>query len=82
MFMKIFFSKTNPPCHNIANGIKPGSNSNTTDTHAADCSKAVWWGVIYVRCINCSYNDMAKCIRLLDKKPFFYSGKVHTIENF
>ena len=34
-----------PACHNIANGIKPGSNSKKTDKHAADCSKAVCWGV-------------------------------------
>ena len=26
--------------------------------------------VIYVRCINCSYNNVAKGIRLLDKKHF------------
>ena len=27
--------------------------------------------VIYVRCINCSYNNVAKVIRLLDKKAIF-----------
>ena len=53
-------------------GIKPGSNSKKTDKHAADCSKAVCWGVkIYVRCINCSYNNVAKHICLLDKKKQF-----------
>ena len=26
--------------------------------------------VIYVRCINCSHNNVAKGIRLLDKKAF------------
>ena len=31
---------------------------------------------IAVRCINCSYNNVAKGIRLLDKKAFFvYTGK-------
>ena len=31
--------------------------------------------VIYVRCINCSYNNVAKGIRLLDKKAtFVYTG--------
>ena len=67
--MQMLFSKVHPACHNIANGIKPGSNSNT-DKHAVDCSKAVCWGrkVIYVSCINCSYNNVAKSIRLLDKK--------------
>ena len=35
-----FFSKY------IANGIKPGSDSKKTDKHAADCSKAVCWGVM------------------------------------
>ena len=33
--------------------------------------------VIYVRCINCSYNEVAKGISLLDKKAFFvYTGKI------
>ena len=43
--MQLFFSKVSPACHNIANGIKPGSDSKKTDEHAADCSKAVCWGV-------------------------------------
>ena len=34
-----------PVWHNIANGIKPGSNSKKTDKHAADCSKVVCWGL-------------------------------------
>ena len=38
-------SKVHPACHNIANGIKPGSNSKKTDKHAVNCSKAVSWGV-------------------------------------
>ena len=29
----------------VAKAIKPGSNSKKTDWHAADCSKAVCWGV-------------------------------------
>ena len=71
MLMQLFFfSKVHPTCHNIANGIKPGSDSKKTDKHAVDCSKAVCW-VIYVRCINCSYSNVAKGIRLLDKKAFF-----------
>ena len=40
MFMQMVFSRVQPACHNIANGIKPGSNSKKTDKHAADCSKA------------------------------------------
>ena len=39
------FSKVYTECHNIANGIKPGSYSKKTDKHAANCSKAVCWGV-------------------------------------
>ena len=35
------FLKVHPACHNIANGIKPGSNSKLIDEHAAECSKAV-----------------------------------------
>ena len=38
-------SKVHPACHSIVNGIKPGSKSKKTDKHAADCSKAVCWGV-------------------------------------
>ena len=41
----VFFSKVHPACHNIANGIKGGSNSKKTDMHAVDCSKAVCWSV-------------------------------------
>ena len=37
----VFFSKVLPACHNMVNGIKPGSNSKKTDMHAALCSKAV-----------------------------------------
>ena len=74
MFMQLFFSKVHPACHNIVNGIKPGSDSKKTDKHDVDCSKNCMLGrkVIYVRCINCSYNNVAKGIRLLDKKAFFY----------
>ena len=39
------FSKVHPACHNIAKGIKPGSNPKKTNNHAVDCSKAVCWGV-------------------------------------
>ena len=45
MFMQLLFSKVHSVCHKIVNRIKPGSNSNKTDKHAADCLKAVWWGV-------------------------------------
>ena len=45
MFMQMFFSKVHPACHNIVNGIKPGSDSRKTDKHAVDCSEAVCWGV-------------------------------------
>ena len=41
----VFFSKPHPACHNIANGIKPGSDSRKTDKHAVDFSKVVCWGV-------------------------------------
>ena len=70
MFMQMVFSQVHPACHNIANGTKPGSNTKMTDKHAADGSKAVCWGrkVIHVRCLHCSYNNLAKGIRLLDKK--------------
>ena len=41
----VFFSKAHPACHNIENDIKPGSDSQNTDKHVADCSKVVCWGV-------------------------------------
>ena len=31
MFTQIVISKVHPACHNIANGIKPESNSKKTD---------------------------------------------------
>ena len=43
--MQMVFSKVNPACRSIVNGIKPGSNSKKADKHAADRSKAVCWGV-------------------------------------
>ena len=40
--------------------------------------------MIYVRCINCSYNNVAKGIRLLDKKAniFVYTGKIRAFESY
>ena len=82
------FSKVHPACHNIANGIKPGSYSKKNDRHASDCSKAVCMGckVIYVRCINCSYNNAAKGIHLLYKKAIFFYRKnfmqVRAVESY
>ena len=38
---------------------------------------------ICVRCINCSYNNVAKGIRLLNKKAIFvYTGKIHASKSF
>ena len=33
----VFFSKVPQACHNIVNGIKPGSDSRKTHKHAVDC---------------------------------------------
>ena len=39
--------------------------------------------VIYVRCINCSYNNVAKGIRLLDKKhPLFIQENFMQVRAF
>ena len=39
--------------------------------------------VIYVRCINCSYNNVAKDIRLLDKKrQFLFMQEKHASKSF
>ena len=56
------FSKVHPECQNIANRIKPESDSNNTDKHAAESFML--------------YNNIAKGIRLLDKIAIFvYTGK-------
>ena len=79
MFLQLFFSKVYPACHNTLSNQKVTKKA---DKHAAVCSKAVCCmlgrKVIYVRCINCSYNKVAKGIHLLDKKAFFfvYTGKI------
>ena len=73
--MLTFLSKIHPVCHNIANGKEPGSDSKTTDMLK---SCVLGRKVICVRCINCSYNsmdNMAKGIRLLDKKAIFLYRK-------
>ena len=84
--MQMVFFKVHPACQNIANGIKPGSNSKKTDKHAADCSKVVCLGHkrIYVRCINCSYNNVAKGIHLIDKNKqyLFIQEKFHPSKSF
>ena len=72
----VFFSKVHPACHNF----KPGSDSRKTDTHAVDCLKARMLGrkVIFVRCMNCSYNNVAKGIRLLEQKAFFVISRTNS----
>ena len=86
MFMQLFFSKVHPACHNIANSIKPGGNSKKTDKHAAECSKELCMlglKVIYVRCINCSYNNVAKGYVSFIKKHFlFIQEKSHASKSF
>ena len=67
MLMQLFFfSKVHSASHSIVNGIKPESNSKKVDKHAVDCC-IFGRKVIYVRCISCSYNNVAKDIRLLEK---------------
>ena len=75
-----------PACHNIANGIKPGSNSNKTDKHVANCSKAVCLGVKDIcEMYKLLYNNVAKGIRLLDikkKQILFLQEKCHASKKF
>ena len=85
MLLQMVFSKVHPACHSIVNGITPGINSKKTDKHAADCSKAMLGRkVIYVRCITCSYNNVAKGVRLLDKKKqfLFIQENFHASKSF
>ena len=57
-----------------------------TDKHAADCSKAVRLGVMWSMwdVLNCLSNNVAKSIRLLDKKHFFLfmQEKFHASKSF
>ena len=79
IFCKCFFCKVLTAIHNITNGIKPGSNSKTTDQHTVDCRFILRRKAFYVRCINCSYNNMAKGFPLIDKKN---QEKIHTSKSF
>ena len=55
-------------CHNIINGINQEVTLKRLISMLTIAQKLyVWRKVIYVRCINCSYNNVAKGIRLLDK---------------
>ena len=69
--MQLFFFKVHPACYKIVNSIKPGSDSKRLISMLWIVQKLyVGRKVIYVRCINCSYNNVAKDIHLLDKKYF------------
>ena len=78
MFMQIVSSKSYPACHNIANGIKPGRLIKMLPV-----AQKLYVGA-YVRCINCSYNNVAKGIHLLDKKNIFclYRKEIHASKIF
>ena len=65
MFQQLIFSNVHPACHNIANGIKPGSDYKKTDTHAADWSKAVCWDVKFPgRKVNMDSMRQPACLML------------------
>ena len=70
MFIQLFFSKVHPVCHNIANSIKLFNQEVTLKRLISMLwiAQKLYVGaeVIYVRCINWSYNNVAKGIRLLD----------------
>ena len=82
--MQLLFSKIHTACHNIANGIKPGSSSKKTDEHAANFSKAACLGrkVIYVGCIICSFNNGARGICLFDKAFLCIQEKIPASKSF
>ena len=54
-----------------SNGIKQGSNSKLTVKHNAEYSKTEYLGIILSLIINCSYNNIARNISLLDKIVIF-----------
>ena len=81
--MQMVFFKVHPACHNIVNGIKPGGDSRKTDKHAEGCSCMLGRKVIFVRSLNCSYSNVTKGIRLLDKKAFLLmQEKFHASKSF
>ena len=61
----MFSSKVHPACHNIANGIEPGSNSKTTDTHAAECSKNVCCNAVFQFCKHYVEEERTGCFTLI-----------------
>ena len=71
-----FFTKLSPSVSQYCKRHKIRKKLKMTDRQAADCSKAVLGRKVKcARCMNCSYNKMAKVIRLLDKNVIFvYSG--------
>ena len=73
MFMQLFFSKVHPACT-----VSNQEVTLKTDKHAAlGCKR------IYVRCMNSTYKNVAKGIRLPDKKAFFiYTGKLYEVRAF
>ena len=63
MFMQMVFSKVHPACHNIANGIKPGSNSKKTDKHAFSFILTVYPAVDRGK-VNRGYTSSGACFSL------------------
>ena len=85
MFMQMVFSKVHPVCVSILHkGIKPGiTRKRLISMLPIAQSYMLGRKVIYVRCINCSYNNAAKGIRLLIKKQFlFIQKKNHASKSF
>ena len=82
--MQIAFSKVHPTCHRIVNGI----NQEVTLKRLLSMlriAKNCMLGrkVIFVRCISCSQNIVAKSICLLDKKQFlFIPENFHASKSF
>ena len=76
MFIQLFFSNVRPILQTV-------SSQEVTLKACCGLLKSCMLGrkVIYVRCINCSYINVAKGIRLLDKKVYFViqeKCRVHT----
>ena len=82
MLMQMVFSKVHLACPYIANGIKRGR---LISMLPIDQKLYVGAKMIYVRCINCSYKNVAKDIPLLDKKKHFFlfiQKKFHSSKSF
>ena len=85
MLKVLFLSKIYPACHLDVNGIKPGSNSITTDKHTAEHSKAACLGIYWPVCdgyITCTTIKPEVSISLTEIPFLILQVNFHTSNDF